>query len=55
MEDKEASELEGSLQGWKEKVPVITKGFLTWDKDLVFTARIRGYQFEYDPKAAEGC
>lgn len=55
MEGKDVTELEGSLQGWKEKVPVITKGFLTWDKDLVFTARIRGYQFEYDPKAAEGC
>ncbi len=55
MEEKELTGLEGSLKGWKEKVPVITKGFLSWDKDLVFTARIRGYQFEYDPKAVEGC
>lgn len=55
MEDKEVNELEGSLQGWKEKTPPLTKGFLTWEKDLVFTARIRGYQFEYDAKSAEGC
>jgi len=55
MEDKELTELKGSLQGWKEKVPAVTKGFLTWEKDLVFTARVRGYQFEYDARAAEGC
>ncbi|MCK5511198.1 MAG: OsmC family protein [Thermodesulfovibrionia bacterium] len=55
MEDKELTGLKESLKGWKEKVPFESKGFLTWEKDLVFTARIRGYQFEYDPKAMEGC
>jgi putative redox protein len=55
MEEKEITELNDSLKGWKEKVPTTTKGFLEWDKDLVFTARIRGYQFEFDPKAVEGC
>ncbi|MBI5057315.1 MAG: OsmC family protein [Nitrospirae bacterium] len=55
MEENELTELKESLTGWKEKVPVVSKGFLSWDKDLVFTARIRGYQFEYDPKAMEGC
>jgi len=30
MEEKEIAELEGSLKGWKEKVPIITKGFLSW-------------------------
>ena len=35
MEEKEIAELEGSLKGWKEKVPIITKGFLSWEKDLV--------------------
>ncbi|MEW6001554.1 MAG: OsmC family protein [Nitrospirota bacterium] len=47
--------LEESLKGYKEKVPIISKGFLTWEKDLVFTARIRGYAFDYDPTAKEGC
>ena len=55
MEDKEITGLKESLKGWKEKVPITTKGFLSWEKDLVFTARIRGYQFEFDPKAVEGC
>ncbi|MBI4849095.1 MAG: OsmC family protein [Nitrospirae bacterium] len=55
MEENELTELKESVTGWKEKVPVVSKGFLSWDKDLVFTARIRGYQFEYDPKAVEGC
>jgi putative redox protein len=55
LEDKETAELKESLKGWKEKVPLETKGFLSWDNDLVFTARIRGYQFEYDPRAVEGC
>ncbi|MCG2709106.1 MAG: OsmC family protein, partial [Thermodesulfovibrionales bacterium] len=43
------------LAGYKEKIPPVNKGFLTWEKDLVFTARIRGYQFEYDPQAQKGC
>ncbi|MEE9524936.1 MAG: OsmC family protein [Thermodesulfovibrionales bacterium] len=55
MEERETSGLEDSLTGWKKKVPVTTKGFLSWENDLVFTARIRGYQFEFDPKAVEGC
>ncbi len=53
---EEGKETEGlDLAGYKEKVPPVNKGFLTWEKDLVFTARIRGYQFEYDPQAQEGC
>ena len=55
MEDKDVSQLKGSLTDWKKNVPTATKGFLSWEHDLVFTARIRGYEFEYDPKAAEGC
>lgn len=55
MEEKEVAGLEGSLDEWKKNVPVETRGFLTWENDLVFTARIRGYQFEFDPNAAEGC
>lgn len=55
MEDKEIVNLDESIKGWKEKIPLTSKGFLTWEKDLVFTARIRGYQFEFDTKAQEGC
>ena len=55
MEENKAEDLENSLKGWKEKTPLESRGFLTWEKDLVFTARIRGYSFEYDPKAQEGC
>lgn len=59
MEEKEiegsTEGLEKSLKGYKEKVPIINKGFITWERDQVFTARIRGYQFEYDTKAVEGC
>ncbi len=47
--------LRESLKGYKEKVPLESKGFLTWEHDHVFTARIRGYQFEFDTKAQEGC
>jgi uncharacterized OsmC-like protein len=54
MEEKMES-LEESLKGYKEKVPIITKGFLTWEKDLVFTARAPGCSVDYDPKRQEGC
>ena len=55
MGENSAEDLEKSVQGWKEKTLPESRGFLTWEKDLVFTARIRGYSFEYDPKAQEGC
>ena len=55
MEDNITENLENSLEGWKKNTPLESKGFLTWENDLVFTARIRGYQFEYDANAAEGC
>jgi putative redox protein len=47
--------IEKSLKGYKENIPLVSRGILTWEKDLVFTARIRGYSFEYDPTAQEGC
>jgi len=55
VEKNNAADLEKSIKGWKENVPAESRGFLTWEKDLVFTARIRGYAFEYDPRAMEGC
>lgn len=48
--------LETSLEGYKEKIPLINKGILTLDRDLIFVARTqRGYEFEYDPKFEWGC
>ena len=44
-----------SAEGYKEKVVNISKGILTWEKDLVFTARIRGYAIDFDANAKEGC
>ncbi len=55
MEEREIAELEESIKGWKEKIPLVSKGFLTWEKDLVFPARIRSSMFEFDAKAQEGC
>jgi putative redox protein len=55
MDEKDIEGLgESSLKGYKEKV-FPSKGFLTWEKDLVFTARISGCLFDYDPKRQEGC
>ncbi|MDP2166998.1 MAG: OsmC family protein [Thermodesulfovibrionales bacterium] len=54
MEETEG--LEESLAGYKEKIPLINKGTLTLDRDLIFVARTqRGYEFEYDPKFEWGC
>ena len=58
MEAKEtAAGLETSLssEGYKENVANTTRGILTWEKDLVFTARIRGYAIDFDAAAEEGC
>ncbi|MBM4146471.1 MAG: OsmC family protein [Nitrospira sp.] len=61
MEEKE---VEGSVtslekilssEGYKEKAGNVSKGILTWEKDLVFTARIRGYAIDFDAEAKEGC
>ncbi|MCJ7481364.1 MAG: hypothetical protein MUO31_00190, partial [Thermodesulfovibrionales bacterium] len=41
--------------GYKENVANISKGILTWEKDVVFTARIRGYAIDFDADAKEGC
>jgi putative redox protein len=60
MEAKEtepAAGLETSLssEGYKENVANMSRGILTWEKDLVFTARIRGYAIDFDAEAKEGC
>jgi len=45
--------LEG--EGYKENVANTSRGILTWEKDVVFTARIRGYAIDFDAEAKEGC
>jgi putative redox protein len=49
-------ELKESLTGYKEKVAPVTKGTLTWDKDLIFVGRTqRGYEIEFDAEIQWGC
>jgi len=39
----------------KEKAANIKKGLLTWKKDTVFTANIRGHAIHFDAGGNEGC
>ncbi len=60
MEAKETEPAAGlgtsfSSEGYKENVANMSRGILTWEKDLVFTARIRGYAIDFDAEAKEGC
>jgi len=61
MDEKETEgdvpSLEKSLssEGYKENVANTSRGILTWEKDMVFTARIRGYAIDFDATAKEGC
>jgi len=55
-ERSDPGELKESLTGYKEKVAPITKGTLTWDKDLIFVGRTqRGYEIEFDAEIQWGC
>ncbi|NOY64333.1 MAG: OsmC family protein [Nitrospirae bacterium] len=55
-EEKEVVELEEQLKGYKEKVATITKGWLEWDRDLIFVGRTqRGYEIDFDAKVEWGC
>ncbi len=55
-ENKEIEALEEELKGYKEKVAPITKGWLEWDKDLIFVGRTqRGYEIDFDAKVEWGC
>ena len=55
--DGSVTDLKKSLEeeGYKKTVANTSRGILTWEKDLVFTARIRGYAIDYDANAKEGC
>ncbi len=58
MEEKVTETLEQLIasSGWKEKIPESNKGFLEWDKELIFNVRTqRGYEVEYDARLQWGC
>lgn len=55
MEEKETEGLDESLKGYKEKIPFVSRAFLTWEKDMVFTGRMPGCLVDYDPTRKEGC
>jgi putative redox protein len=55
-EEKEMTELQGSLDAYKSGIPPAVKATLTWDRDLVFTGRTdRGYEIEFDAAQQWGC
>ncbi len=54
--EKEAKELEASLDNYKTKIQNVNKATITWDKDLIFVGRTqRGYEVEYDAQQQWGC
>ncbi|MDO8281683.1 MAG: OsmC family protein [Thermodesulfovibrionia bacterium] len=56
MEDNSADKLEESLEGYKGKILEVNKGFLEWDKDLIFRVRTQmGYEIDYDANLQWGC
>ncbi len=56
MSEKEIETLEEELKGYKEKVMTTTKGWIEWDKELIFVGRTqRGYEIDFDAKVEWGC
>lgn len=52
----EKDELRESLTGYKEKVAPVTKGTLTWERELIFLGRTqRGYEIDFDAEIQWGC
>jgi putative redox protein len=48
--------LESSLTGYKEKIVPVTRAFLKWERDLVFTGNTeRGHEIEFDAQDEWGC
>lgn len=44
------------LEGYKKKVKATTKGFLFWEKDLLFKGMTQsGYEIEFDAAVEWGC
>jgi putative redox protein len=55
-EEKDAAELEGSLESYKSKISQVNKATLTWDRELIFMGRTnRGYEIEFDAAQQWGC
>ena len=55
-DEKVVESLEESLEGYKEKIAPVNKGWITWDKDLIFLGRTpRGYELDFDAQAQWGC
>lgn len=56
MSEDSVKTLEEATSEWKSVIPEINKGFLEWDKELIFVARTqRGYEVDYDPNMQWGC
>ena len=56
MTDADKEGLESKLGGYKEKIAPVTKGTLTWTRDLVFTGSTpQGYEIEFDADSQWGC
>jgi putative redox protein len=54
--EREIEALDESLTGYKEKVPPVNKGTLTWEKELIFHGRTqRGEEVDYDAEFQWGC
>ncbi len=55
-ETVETGELKESLRGYKEKAAPVTKGTLTWERELIFQGRTqRGYEIDFDAEIQWGC
>ncbi len=55
-EENEVAGLDGSLKGYKEKIPPVNKSTLTWEKELIFHGRTqRGEEIDYDAEFQWGC
>jgi putative redox protein len=56
MDKEKETLLEESLKGYKEKITPVTKGTLTWERELIFLGRTqRGYEIEFDAHIQWGC
>ena len=56
MEENTVENLEESIDGYKKEILEVNKGFLEWDKDLIFNVRTQmGYEIEYDANLQWGC
>lgn len=55
-EKKDVTGLDRSLEGYKEKIPIINKSTITWEKELIFHGRTqRGEEIDYDAEFQWGC